>query len=307
MRITPLDARKQEFGKAMRGYDCDEVQAFLTTLADEYEAVLVDNKMIRERVMEQETKLSEYLGMERNLRDTLLTAERVMSETKETASREGDLILKDAEMKARGIMEECRMRTEELRREIVGLRKEKETYLARFKSLAEAQIQFVESHKSDFEDLDRRLVDIVDSVVSGAVAAEIKPSPQAEAPKVFTNPVTPAPATATSPTVDGPDPFAGTESSPATDNADEDKWRDYTPGSSGGGTNEDTTKGEEAVAISDLVSETLAEKPEDEDDRKTSSSDEAETSFADEVSDTNEDQADEQSTETSEEKPATIW
>jgi len=261
MRITPLDARKQDFGQAMRGYDCDEVQAFLTTLADEYEAVLVDNKMIRERVMEQETKLSEYLGMERNLRDTLLTAERVMSETKETASREGDLILKDAEMKARGIMEECRMRTEELRREIVGLRKEKETYLARFKSLAEAQIQFVESHKSDFEDLDRRLAD----------------------------------------------PFAGTESSPATDNADEDKWRDYTPGSSGGGTNEDTTKGEEAVAISDLVSETLAEKPEDEDDRKTSSSDEAETSFADEVSDTNEDQADEQSTETSEEKPATIW
>jgi len=36
MRITPLDARKQEFPKAFRGYDCDEVQAFLNTLADEY-------------------------------------------------------------------------------------------------------------------------------------------------------------------------------------------------------------------------------------------------------------------------------
>lgn len=74
MRITPLDARKQEFNKAMRGYDCAEVQAFLTTLADEYEAVLVDNKQIRERVMEQDEKLEEYQSMERNLRDTLMTA-----------------------------------------------------------------------------------------------------------------------------------------------------------------------------------------------------------------------------------------
>ena len=45
---------------------------------------------------------------------------------------------------------------ERMRREIVALRKEKETYLARFKSLAEAQIQFVETHQNDFEDLDRR-------------------------------------------------------------------------------------------------------------------------------------------------------
>ena len=46
-----------------------------------------------------------------------------------------------------------------------------------------AQIQFVETHKNDFEDLDRRLVDIVDSVVAGAAKAETRPSPQASAPR----------------------------------------------------------------------------------------------------------------------------
>ena len=168
MRITPLDVRKQEFRKAVRGFDCDEVRAFLSTLADEYETVLVDNKQIREMLMEQEDKIQEYQGMERNLRDTLMTAERVMQETRETASKKGDLIIQDAELKARQILEECRLRTEELRREIMSLRKEKESYLGRFKSLAEAQIKFVETHESDFEDLDNRLTDIVDSVVSTA-------------------------------------------------------------------------------------------------------------------------------------------
>ncbi|RKZ11008.1 hypothetical protein DRQ50_14085, partial [bacterium] len=28
MRITPLDVRKQEFRRSVRGFDCDEVRAF---------------------------------------------------------------------------------------------------------------------------------------------------------------------------------------------------------------------------------------------------------------------------------------
>ena len=85
MRITPLDVRKQEFRKSVRGFDCDEVQAFLSTLADEYEAVLVDNKVLRERFTDQSEKIDEYQSMERTLRDTLMTAERVMQESKENA------------------------------------------------------------------------------------------------------------------------------------------------------------------------------------------------------------------------------
>ena len=80
MRITPLDVRKQEFRRAVRGFDCEEVRAFLTTVADEYEAVLIDNKQLRERILEQDQKIIEYRDMEKALRDTLMTAERVMTE-----------------------------------------------------------------------------------------------------------------------------------------------------------------------------------------------------------------------------------
>ena len=112
--------------------------------------------------MDQDTKISEYQTMERTLRDTLMTAERVMQESKENAAREGDLVIQEAQLTARGILEECRVRTEELRRELISLRTEKETYLARFKGLAEAQISFIESHKDDFADLDQRLMDMAD-------------------------------------------------------------------------------------------------------------------------------------------------
>lgn len=228
MRITPLDARKQEFSKSMRGFDCDEVRAFLNTLADEYETVLVDNKQIRDRVLEQEDQITEYQKMERTLRDTLMTAERVMQDTRENAGREGDLIIQEAQLKAKGVLEECRLRTEELRREIMGLRKEKETYLARFRSLAEAQITFVDNHESDFEDLDRRLVDIVDSVVTSTAAkldATAKPAAGRDraAPAAPTRSASPG----ASPNAEGP--VVAPAPTPAPVAGEQDIWRDYTP------------------------------------------------------------------------------
>jgi cell division initiation protein len=291
MRITPLDVRKQEFRKAVRGFDCDEVRAFLSTLADEYETVLVDNKQIRELIMEQEDKINEYQGMERNLRDTLMTAERVMKETRENASKEGDLIVQDAHMKAQRVLEECRLRTEELRREIAGLRQEKENYLGRFKSLAQAQIQFVDSHESDFEDLDNRLTKIVDSVVATAGHTRRKTDSSSD------------PTPASTPTLD---PFAaenrieGDPSAPrdllggyeeAADSGEEaagsgedklevavsaaplenDVWRDYKPGS-------DKQDNEGAPgSICDLVSESLAETGSESTQQKTESPEQEDT------------------------------
>jgi cell division initiation protein len=222
MRITPLDVRKQEFRRSVRGFDCDEVRAFLATLADEYETVLVDNKQIREQMIEQEDKISEYKTMERTLRDTLMTAEKLMQETRESANREGDLIVQQAHQKAKGILEECRLRTEELRREIVGLRKEKETYLARFKGLAEAQIAFIESHKNDFNDLDKRLVDMVDSVVEGSIHSETEARLQTG---IHPRHEVVAPVEDRAEAQDHDH-----QSAPARHGQEEDMWRDYNPG-----------------------------------------------------------------------------
>lgn len=197
MRITPLDVRKQEFKKVMRGLDAEEVHAFLATVADEYEAVLLDNKQLRERILELDEKIQEYRHMEKTLRDTLMTAERVLAEARENARKEADLILKDAEVKTQQFAETHRRQVADMRREVVELHKEKEAFLARSKGLAEAMIQFIENHRTDFEDLDRRLMG---------------QAPRAEAPRH-------APAAAE----EAPAPAARREQS-------RDVWRDYQPG-----------------------------------------------------------------------------
>jgi cell division initiation protein len=154
MRITPLDIRKQEFRKAMRGLDADEVYAFLSTVGDEYESILNDNKALRERLLELDDKVQEYRKMEKTLRDTLLTAERVTLESKENARREAGLIIKEAQFEAEKALRDINTDAMNLRQEVSQLRGQRESYLGRMKVIAESLLKFIENVETDFHQED---------------------------------------------------------------------------------------------------------------------------------------------------------
>jgi len=154
MRITPLDVRKQEFRKGMRGLDAEEVYAFLSTVADEYEAVLNDNKALRERLLELDDKVQEYRTMEKTLRDTLLTAERVTVDAKDNARREANLIIKEAQIEAEKALRNIKNESMQLRQQVQQLRAQREGYLAKMRVVAESHLNFIESAQGDFEEED---------------------------------------------------------------------------------------------------------------------------------------------------------
>jgi cell division initiation protein len=159
MRITPLDIRKQEFRKAMRGLDAEEVYAFLSTIGDEYEAILNDNKALRERLLELDDKVQEYRSMEKTLRDTLLTAERVTVEAKDNARREANLIIKEAQIEAEKALRDINNEAMKLRQEVSQLRSQRESYLGRMKVIAESLLKFIEGVDEDFRSEDEAFAD----------------------------------------------------------------------------------------------------------------------------------------------------
>lgn len=157
MRITPLDIRKQEFRKTMRGLDSDEVYAFLGTVADEYEAVLSDNKRLREHIVQLEERVKEFKSMETNLRNTLMTAEKITAEAKENARKEADLIVRGAEVDATKSAEAIRAHTQQLRREILELKKHKDNYITRLRTLLDSHRNVVDGFEEDFAEVDREI------------------------------------------------------------------------------------------------------------------------------------------------------
>ena len=116
MKVTPLDLRQQKFRTAMRGYDRAEVESFLNETAEDYEQALRDD------LARAQASLDEHRESERNLRNTLLTAQRLADEIKQNAESEGKRVVREAEGRADLTMQKAQSRLEEVQREIDGLR-----------------------------------------------------------------------------------------------------------------------------------------------------------------------------------------
>jgi cell division initiation protein len=114
MRISPMDMRQQRFKSAMRGYDRTDVVAFLTEAADDYEHAMREIDRLRGDLTRMEALLSEHRERENNLRDTLLTAQRVTDELKDVAQTEAKLIVREAQGRADVLIQKAQVRLDEL-------------------------------------------------------------------------------------------------------------------------------------------------------------------------------------------------
>jgi cell division initiation protein len=122
MRISPLDMRQQRFRGAMRGYDRTEVVAFLTEAADDYEHAMREIDRLRGDLMRMEALLAEHREREKNLRDTLLTAQRLSDDMKEIAQSEAKMIVREAQGRADLLLQKAQGRLEELDHDVNELK-----------------------------------------------------------------------------------------------------------------------------------------------------------------------------------------
>ena len=123
--LTPLDIQKQTFSRALKGYNHDEVRAYLHLIAEEIEVLVRDvDRLSRENAMLRE-ELDEHNARERILKDTLLSAQKVSEDVKANAQKEAELIVKDAELLSERLISQAMSRLADLERMIQDLKMER--------------------------------------------------------------------------------------------------------------------------------------------------------------------------------------
>lgn len=145
MKLTPLDIKKQEFKKVMRGYDTVEVDTFMDMMAHEFEELLKQQKDVRDKVVEVETQLKDYRQIEKTLQQTLLQAQETTSKTYESARREADLITREAEMKASKLLEQANTDLARLTSEVTQLRAKKDSLIGRMRVLLSSELDLIKA------------------------------------------------------------------------------------------------------------------------------------------------------------------
>jgi cell division initiation protein len=153
MKLTPLDARKQEFKKVMRGYDPLEVDTFLDMVAVDLEEAIKLHKESRDRIVELETQLKDYRQIEKTLQQTLLQAQEATGRTYESARRESEVIVREAEAKAAKIVEQAASDLSRMNNELRLLASRKDSLLGRLRVLLSSELDILKTLDMAGDDL----------------------------------------------------------------------------------------------------------------------------------------------------------
>ena len=132
--MTPLEIQKQTFNRALKGYNQDDVRAYLHMIAEEIERIIKDvDRLSRENAMLR-SELDEHSSRERILKDTLLSAQKVSEDVRENARKEAELIVKDAELLSERIISQAMSRIGDLERAIQDLKIERKAARNKFQA-----------------------------------------------------------------------------------------------------------------------------------------------------------------------------
>lgn len=114
MKVTPLEIRQKSFEKVFRGYDKDEVDAFLLSLSQQWEKSQDDYKEIKYKLQATEREIEKLREVENTLFKTLKTAEDTGASVIEQANKTAELHLKETQMKVDAMMSESKSKSRAL-------------------------------------------------------------------------------------------------------------------------------------------------------------------------------------------------
>lgn len=143
MKLTPLDIKKQEFKKSLRGYDPLEVDAFLEMVADELEDLIRERNGLADEVLKLKTQLRDYQSVEQTLKETLMNAQKNINESRENSERQAEMIIREAELKAEKMLEETKLKLADMKNELLILKAQKDSFARRLRHLLESQLDLI--------------------------------------------------------------------------------------------------------------------------------------------------------------------
>jgi cell division initiation protein len=147
MNITPLDITQKQFRKVFRGLDPEEVEAFLGLVAVEFESLVKDVVALREDNQRKAEEIQEYKRRERTLQETLVTAQKASEEIRESARKEAEITISDAELQAEKIVQAAHARFLRIVDDINELKRQRIQFETNVRSIVESHVKLLEAFR----------------------------------------------------------------------------------------------------------------------------------------------------------------
>ncbi len=144
MRVTPLDIRNHGFRRRLAGYDRDGVDAFLRMVAEDYEAALRGVEIAQAKVRSLEARVADLLAGEQLLKETLTTAQMIVDDLKQTAIKEAEILVGQAEIQGEKVLEAAHRRAAQLAEDIREMKRLRTRMAGSLRSTIERHLEMLD-------------------------------------------------------------------------------------------------------------------------------------------------------------------
>ncbi|HET9453601.1 MAG TPA: DivIVA domain-containing protein [Gemmatimonadaceae bacterium] len=146
--LTPLDVRRTEFPRVLRGYDTARVDEFREQVADELERLTRVNQELEQKARGFHDQLKSFRDRDKALNDALVHAQQLRAEIREQAERESQLTLREAQAEAERIVASAQNDMRRMEDELAALERFQRNYLTQLRVFVERQLAEITAAES---------------------------------------------------------------------------------------------------------------------------------------------------------------
>ena len=138
--LTPLDVRRYDFGKSLRGYDPERVEQFREQVAEELERLTRISQDLEQKAKGFHEQLRAFRDRDKALNDALVSAQQLRGEIRESSEREAALIVREARALAESEIENARGEIRKLELHLLELDRARRNHLTQMRVAVERQL-----------------------------------------------------------------------------------------------------------------------------------------------------------------------
>ena len=147
--LTPMDIHNKEFKRGFRGYSEEDVDAFMESIATDYEKVYREYCELKERCDKLQDKLTQYEKMESTMNSTLMLAQQTAENVKVTARKEAELILQEASNKKKQMLNETTMSLQSSQQELDKVVAQTRAFREKCRAILTSQLRLLDDMALD--------------------------------------------------------------------------------------------------------------------------------------------------------------
>jgi len=145
MELTPNEMKNHQFANQMRGYDKEEVKAFIDGAAGALENAFAENEKLNRDNQSLNVRYEELKGLEDTIRSAVLEAQKNANQIIANAKKESELILSEAKLESEKTLDSKQKQMGDLEQKIQKLEYTKEQFYSKLRSEIEAHLKLVDS------------------------------------------------------------------------------------------------------------------------------------------------------------------